>query len=117
MQFANNENYENNNEFEDEEFEEESILMSMAEVEKETIEWLWYPYIPYGKITKIQGNPGDGKTNSLSCTVIVPLPTVMVIGDGAVSEKNISELTGTESSVNLFVFISSRTDSLTIFCQ
>lgn len=63
MQFTNNENYENNNEFEDEEFEEESMLMSMAEVEKETIEWLWYPYIPYGKITIIQGNPGDGKTN------------------------------------------------------
>ena len=63
MQFANNENYENNNEFEDEEFEEESVLMSMAEVEKETVEWLWYPYIPYGKITIIQGNPGDGKTN------------------------------------------------------
>ena len=68
MQFTNNENYESNNEFEDEEFEEEydeeeSVLMSMAEVEKETVEWLWYPYIPYGKITIIQGNPGDGKTN------------------------------------------------------
>ena len=63
MQFTNNENYESNNEFEDEEFEEESMLMSMAEVEKETVEWLWYPYIPYGKITIIQGNPGDGKTN------------------------------------------------------
>lgn len=63
MQFTNNENYENNNEFEDEYDEEESVLMSMAEVEKETVEWLWYPYIPYGKITIIQGNPGDGKTN------------------------------------------------------
>ena len=63
MQFTNNENYENNNEFEDEYEEEESVLMSMAEVEKETVEWLWYPYIPYGKITIIQGNPGDGKTN------------------------------------------------------
>ena len=63
MQFTNNENYENNNEFEDEYDEEDSVLMSMAEVEKETVEWLWYPYIPYGKITIIQGNPGDGKTN------------------------------------------------------
>lgn len=40
-----------------------SGLMSMANIEKETVEWLWYPYIPYGKITIIQGNPGDGKTN------------------------------------------------------
>lgn len=26
------------------------------------VEWLWYPYIPYGKITIIQGDPGDGKS-------------------------------------------------------
>jgi hypothetical protein len=26
------------------------------------VDWLWYPFIPYGKITIIQGDPGDGKT-------------------------------------------------------
>jgi archaellum biogenesis ATPase FlaH len=26
------------------------------------VEWLWYPYIPFGKITIVQGDPGDGKT-------------------------------------------------------
>jgi RecA-family ATPase len=26
------------------------------------VDWLFYPYIPYGKITLIQGDPGDGKT-------------------------------------------------------
>lgn len=26
------------------------------------VEWLWYPYIPYGKITIIEGDPGEGKT-------------------------------------------------------
>ena len=26
------------------------------------IEWLWYPYIAYGKITLIQGDPGNGKS-------------------------------------------------------
>lgn len=26
------------------------------------VNWLWYPYIPYGKLTVIQGDPGDGKT-------------------------------------------------------
>lgn len=26
------------------------------------VEWLWYPYIPYGKITIVQGDPGDGKS-------------------------------------------------------
>lgn len=40
-----------------------SCLMSMEDIEEENVQWLWYPYIPYGKITTIQGNPGDGKTN------------------------------------------------------
>ena len=26
------------------------------------MEWLWFPYIPFGKLTIIQGNPGEGKT-------------------------------------------------------
>ena len=25
-------------------------------------EWLWYPYIPLGKVTIMQGDPGEGKT-------------------------------------------------------
>ena len=31
-------------------------------VKTRKVEWLWYPYIPYGKITIIQGDPGDGKS-------------------------------------------------------
>jgi len=26
------------------------------------VEWLWYPYIPYGKLTVLQGDPGEGKS-------------------------------------------------------
>ena len=26
------------------------------------VQWLWYPYIPLGKLTVIQGDPGEGKT-------------------------------------------------------
>ena len=37
-------------------------MISMSEIESQQIEWLWYPYIPYGKITIIQGDPGEGKT-------------------------------------------------------
>lgn len=33
-----------------------------SNVEKKEIKWLWYPYIPYGKITLLQGEPGDGKS-------------------------------------------------------
>lgn len=34
----------------------------MADVETEPVEWLWKPYIPLGKITVLQGDPGTGKT-------------------------------------------------------
>ena len=37
-------------------------LISMDTVETETVQWLWYPYIPLGKITIVQGDPGEGKT-------------------------------------------------------
>ena len=37
-------------------------LIHMDEVEATDTKWLWYPYIPYGKITIIQGDPGEGKT-------------------------------------------------------
>jgi len=36
-------------------------LIRMNEVEATEISWLWYLYIPYGKITVIQGDPGDEK--------------------------------------------------------
>jgi len=37
-------------------------IINMDEVRVKTVDWLWYPYIPYGKITIIQGDPGEGKT-------------------------------------------------------
>ena len=40
-------------------------LIRMNEVEAKEIQWLWYPYIPFGKITVIQGDPGDGKTTAV----------------------------------------------------
>ena len=37
-------------------------LINMQDIEVEAISWLWYPFIPYGKVTIIQGDPGEGKT-------------------------------------------------------
>ena len=37
-------------------------IINMQDVEAKEVKWLWYPYIPYGKITIIQGDPGEGKT-------------------------------------------------------
>lgn len=45
-----------------EENKTELKLIQMSEIEAEEVSWLWYPFIPYGKLTIIQGDPGDGKT-------------------------------------------------------
>ena len=37
-------------------------LRYFSNVNAREVDWLWYPYIPFGKITLIQGDPGDGKT-------------------------------------------------------
>ena len=37
-------------------------LIKMSSVDVEEVQWIWYPYIPYGKVTIIQGDPGEGKT-------------------------------------------------------
>jgi predicted ATP-dependent serine protease len=31
-------------------------------VTAQEVEWLWYPYIPRGKLTLLEGNPGVGKS-------------------------------------------------------
>ncbi|MCM1297733.1 MAG: AAA family ATPase [Muribaculaceae bacterium] len=38
-------------------------LISANEIEVKEVQWLWYPYIPSGKITLLQGDPGDGKSS------------------------------------------------------
>lgn len=44
-------------------FSEKMIpVRKMTEIEETVVEWLWYPFIPFGKVTLIQGDPGQGKT-------------------------------------------------------
>ena len=43
------------------------------------MQWLWNPYIPFGKLTIIQGDPGEGKTTlalrlAAACATGNPLP-------------------------------------------
>lgn len=34
----------------------------LIDVEREEVQWLWYPYIPAGKLTLLEGDPGQGKS-------------------------------------------------------
>lgn len=59
-------------------------MLKMADVELTAVKWLWFPYIPFGKITIIQGNPGEGKTYfamrlAAACTNKKPLPNMEIL--------------------------------------
>ena len=54
-------------------------LISMSEIQTEKVRWLWYPYIPLGKLTIVQGDPGEGKTSFVLAVIAAltrgdPLP-------------------------------------------
>lgn len=52
-------------------------IINMSDVESKEISWLWYPFIPYGKLTIIQGDPGEGKT-----TLVLNIAAVLSKGQG-----------------------------------
>ena len=41
---------------------EQLEIIKASEITTREIEWLWYPFIPYGKVTILQGDSGDGKS-------------------------------------------------------
>jgi archaellum biogenesis ATPase FlaH len=61
-------------------------LIQMSQVEVEQIQWVWYPYIPYGKITLVQGDPGEGKT-----TFVLALIALLTKGEPLPEEENGTE--------------------------
>lgn len=37
-------------------------IIKASDITPKEVRWLWYPYIPFGKVTLLQGDPGDGKS-------------------------------------------------------
>lgn len=46
----------------DEENEEKPKVVRLSNVEAEQVDWLWYPYLPLGKVSLLEGDPGLGKS-------------------------------------------------------
>lgn len=61
-------------------------MIKMSDVQSQEIEWLWYPFIPYGKLTIVQGDPGDGKT-----TLVLNISAKLSQGEGLEEEMKTSE--------------------------
>lgn len=64
----------------------EMNLIKMSDIEAKEVEWLWYPFIPYGKLTIIQGDPGDGKT-----TLVLNIAAALTQGKGFENDMNVEE--------------------------
>lgn len=60
-----------------------------SKVEPKEVDWLWYPYIPYGKLTLIQGDPGEGKS-----TFVIQLISLLTKGarlpDGSMTKNPVN---------------------------
>jgi hypothetical protein len=63
-----------------------SKLIRMSDIETEQVQWLWYPFIPYGKITIIQGDPGEGKTS-----FVLAMIALLTTGNPLPEEKTAAE--------------------------
>ncbi len=61
-------------------------LKLYSNIQEANVDWLWYPYIPFGKITLIQGDPGCGKS-TLMMNIIGSVTTGLYTLDGGRVER------------------------------
>lgn len=76
--------------------EPELKLINMESVKVEQIEWLLYPFIPFGKVTIIQGDPGEGKT-----TMVLQIIAKLTIGEPILLNKKSQKEAQQDSEENL----------------
>ena len=61
-------------------------MIKMSEIQSQEVAWLWFPFIPYGKLTIVQGDPGDGKT-----TLVLKIAAKQSKGEGLDSKMKLTE--------------------------
>ncbi len=66
--------------------EESKLLTLYSDVNTKSVKWVWFPYIASGKITLIQGDPGDGKS-TMMMHIIAELTTGGAMPDGTATGK------------------------------
>lgn len=63
------------------EMEASGLITLYSDVKTTNVRWLWYPFIAIGKITLLQGDPGDGKS-TMMMNLIAELSTGGATPDG-----------------------------------
>lgn len=61
-------------------------MIKLSEIQTQEVKWLWFPMIPYGKLTIVQGDPGDGKT-----TLILNIAAKLSKGEGLDNDMKLTE--------------------------
>ena len=75
-------------------------LINMEQVEIEKIDWLLYPFIPFGKVTIVQGDPGEGKT-TMVLQIIAKLTKGEAVLPSSSNEPALEEKTMALEPVNV----------------
>ena len=75
-------------------------LINIEQVEMEKIDWLLYPFIPFGKVTIVQGDPGEGKT-TMVLQIIAKLTKGEVVLPSDSDESDLEEKTMALEPVNV----------------
>ena len=70
--------------------------IEVESVKVEQIEWLLYPFIPFGKVTIIQGDPGEGKT-----TMVLQIIVKLTRGEPILLNKKSQKEARQDSEENL----------------
>ena len=64
-------------------------IIKASEITPREVRWLWYPYIPFGKVTLLQGDPGDGKSKlMLSLAALLSRGALLPFSDDEESYHN-----------------------------
>ena len=70
--------------------EKQARVEYYSKLKSTKVNWLWYPYIPYGKITIIQGDPGEGKTSlALYIATLLSQGRSFPLSDAPVAKQNV----------------------------
>ena len=82
-------------------------MINMESVKVEQIEWLLYPFIPFGKVTIIQGDPGEGKT-----TMVLQIIAKLTRGEPILLNKKSQKEAQQDSEENLKQEVLSQDNSI-----
>ena len=82
-------------------------LINMENVAVDQVEWLLYPFIPYGKVTIIQGDPGEGKT-----TMVLQIIAKLTKGEPVLPVKDGEEVTAEKADEPVNVIYQTAEDGL-----